>query len=262
MSRLEGRIILVVGATGGIGARTARHLAAEGACVHLAARDGDATKALRDDIEADGGAARAYAVDATEAHAVRELVDAVSADTGRVDGLFHAVGQTPADLGYPARSEDVGLETFLRPQRVILGSAFLCAATAATSMVQQGGGSVVLLSASLGGLAVPHMAVLTATCGGIEAMARSLSAEYGPRGVRVNCVRADPMPETATIAETSARQARSSGVDVSQMSFVSSPLGRATTVADTASAVAFLLSDDSAGMTTQLVTVSGAALAG
>jgi len=107
------------------------------------------------------------------------------------------------------------------------------------------------------------MAALTATCGAIEAMTRSLAAEFGRGGVRVNCVRASEMPETRTIAETNAGMAGVLGMAPADLPAPppSVALGRSTTVADTAATVAFLASDLAAGTTAQVVDVTGHALA-
>ncbi|NDJ60854.1 MAG: SDR family oxidoreductase, partial [Chloroflexi bacterium] len=97
-----------------------------------------------------------------------------------------------------------------------------------------------------------HMAGITAACGAVEALARSLAGEFGPAGVRVNVVRGSGMPETRTIQETTAGQIDISG-QPPQMSLP--PLGRPITVAETAATAAFLMSDEASGMTGQVVTV-------
>ena len=255
--RLQSKHVLVFAATGAVGGGTARALAAEGADVWLSGRRADALEALRHEIEADGGRAHADVVDATEAHAVSVYVDRVAAEAGRVDAVFNAIGLPPAELGYPERSTTQGLERFLRPLQVIVGSSFLTARAAGAHMARQGSGSIVTLSATLSGLALPFMAGISAACGAVEAMKRSLTGELGPAGVRVNCVRATAMPETRTIQETSAGQAAILGISPEQMALPPIPRGRPISVAETAAAVAFLASDASSGMTGQVVNVCG-----
>ncbi len=259
---LEGKNVMVFAATGAIGGEAARTLAREGARVWLSGRDEVALQTLVEEISGDGGEASAEVVDATDPGQVSAYVDRVAGTAGRVDAAFNAIGMTPAQLGYPARSAELDFEVFLRPLRVILGSTFLTSRAVADRMVEQGGGSIVTLSATLGGLTIPYMAALSATCGGIEAMTRSLSAEFGPAGVRVNCVRGDAMPETSTIRETQAGTARILGIDPSEMQLPPGPLGRPIRISETAATVAFFASDASSGMTSQVVNVSGQALAG
>lgn len=262
---LDSKNALVFAATGAISSEVARTFAREGASVWLSGRDSDSLKELAESIEADGGTATAEVVDATDPKAVKNYVDRVAEQAGRIDAVFNGIGGRPADLGYPARSTDQDLAVFLRPLSIILGSTFLTSRTVAAHMVQQGSGSIVTLTASLSAITAANMAGISAACGAIEAMTRSLSGEFGPSGVRVNCVRGDAMPETITIQETTAGQARIAGIepDEMQLSAISqSPLGRPITVAETAATVAFLASDASSGMTSQILSVSGNALVG
>jgi NAD(P)-dependent dehydrogenase (short-subunit alcohol dehydrogenase family) len=258
-SLLSQKHVLVFAATGGVGRGVAATLAREGAHVWISARDPVRLAVLGHEI----GAAGAEVVDATDAAAVDAWVADVARRAGRVDAAFNAIGLPPAELGYPAPAAALDLEAFLRPARVIPGSSFLTARAAAGAMTATGGGSVVLLSASLSGITVPFMSALTAACGAVEAMTRSLAAEFGRDGVRVNCVRASQMPETTTIAETNAGIARLLGLAPEDLPAPppSVALGRDTTVADTAGTVAFLASDLARGTTAQVVDVTGHALA-
>lgn len=253
---LEDREIIVVAATGQIGGVTARTLAREGARVWASGRDAAAVARLVADVRAGGGRAEGDVLDATDPGEVDRYVASVAERAGRVDGVFNAIGLTPAELGYPAPLPALDIDAFMRPQRVILGSTFLTSRAAGGVMAQQGGGSIVTLSAALSGLAVPFMAALTATCGAIEAMTRSMAAELGTAGVRVNCVRGSAMPETTTIQETFAGTARILGFD--DPARMPPPPGGVLppiTVAQTAAAVAFLMSDAAAGTSAQVVDV-------
>jgi 3-oxoacyl-[acyl-carrier protein] reductase len=131
-------------------------------------------------------------------------------------------------------------------------------------MTAQGSGSIVTLSASISGSPVPWMAALTAACGAIEFMSRSLAVEFAPAGVRVNCVRGDAMPDTRTIPLTSAGMAAIAGVpvEVFAQQLPSPPLGRPVSALDTAHTVGFLLSDASAATSAQVVNVASRAMAG
>ncbi len=126
-------------------------------------------------------------------------------------------------------------------------------------MTAQGHGSIVTLSSSLSGLTTPFMAGISAACGGIEAMTRSLAGEYGPAGVRVNCVRANAMPETRTIQETGAQMAKTLGA-VSMIPEDHSLLKRPISVADTAAAVIHLASDSTRMVTAQVINICGGVL--
>lgn len=256
---LAGKHILVFAASGAIAGEVARTFAKEGAHVWLSARNPQAVEALAAEIEAVGGKVNADVVDATDPTAVEEYVERVVSNVGQVHGVFNGIGGRPEDLGYPDFSTTQSLEHFMRPLNIILGSQFLTARTVGKYMIQQGHGVIVTLSATLSGTTAVYMTGISAACGAIEAMTRALAGEFGPHGIRVNCVRGSAMPETRTIQETIAGQMRLS--DKAPMMGLP-PLGRPITVAETATTAAFLASDLASGMTGQVVTVCGGAFVG
>ena len=244
--------VLVFAASGAVAGAVARTCAAQGATVWASARRGEAAEELAAEIVGTGGRAHAAEVDATDAEAVARHVGEVVDRAGGVDAVFNGIGGRPADLRYPARLADLDLDGFLTPLRVIVGSQFLTSRAAGLAMAERGHGSVVTLSATLSGMAAAHMANLSAACGAVEALTRSLAGELGPSGIRVNCVRAGAMPETRTIAETGAGQAAITGA---APDFGLPPLRRPVTLAETAATAAFLASDLSGGTTGQTLTV-------
>lgn len=255
---LASKHALVFAATGGIGSEVARTFAREGAHVWLSGRDAARLEALADEIRAAGGAATAETLDATDSAAISAYVDRVAASAGQIDVCFNAIGLPPTELGYPAESATQDRDQFMKPLEVILGSTFLTSRAAAAQMAHQGGGAIVTLSATLSGMTAGFMAGISATCGAIEALTRSLAGEFGHAGVRVNCVRGSAMIETRTIRETSAGLAALGYVQ--QM--VAPPLGRPITIGETAATAAFLASDLASGMTGQVVTVCAGAFVG
>jgi NAD(P)-dependent dehydrogenase (short-subunit alcohol dehydrogenase family) len=202
------------------------------------------------------GTAAALDPAAVDAH-----LAAIAADRG-LHGVVNAIGLPPVELGYPAVSDDLDPATFRKPFEVIVTSTFITARSGARIMGAADGGAVVTLSSSLTGGSFPHMASLTGACGAIEAMTRSLAGEYAPLGVRVNCVRADAMPETATIQQTGAGQAAIAGIAPEDFQLSPTPRGGPLSVAETAEAIAFLLSPAAAGIGSQVVTVADRAMAG
>lgn len=248
---LDNKQVLVFAATGAIGSGAARRFAQEGATVWLSGRNRAALETVAQGIADAGGKAHIDVVDATDAGAVSAYVERVAEQAGRIDAVFNAIGARPADLGYPEPSATTSLEHFMRPLEVILASTFLTSRTVGAQMVRQGGGAIVTLSATLSGMTAPFMAGISAACSAIEGMTRSLAGEFGPAGVRVNCVRGSGMPETRTIQETSAGY----GQLGYGMPMTLPPLGRPITVAETAAAAAFLASDAASGMTGQVITV-------
>ena len=154
----------------------------------LSARRGDAVKQLAEEINGSGGQAHAQEVDALSPDAVEAYLATIAA-TATVDIVFNGIGVAPTESGYPARSLDQELDSFLGPMRMTVGSQFLTAREAARHMSKRGTGSIVLISSALSRLSIPHQAGTSAASAAVEAMTRSLAAEFGPSGIRVNCVR-------------------------------------------------------------------------
>lgn len=255
--QLEDKQALVFAATGAIGSEVAKTFAREGAHVWLSGRDVTALEGLVAEIKAAGGNARCDIVDATDEAAVTAYVTRVAGTAGRIDVVFNAIGGRPADLGYPEEATVSTVEQFMRPLNVIVGSTFLTSKVVGAKMIEQGGGSIVTLTSTLSVMTAPYMAGISAASAAIEGLTRSLAGEFGPAGVRVNCVRGNGMPETRTIQETGAGYVRIRPEQGPQM--VPPPLGRPITVAETAKTAVFLASDASSGLTGQIITVSAGA---
>ncbi|MBW4582561.1 MAG: SDR family oxidoreductase [Tildeniella nuda ZEHNDER 1965/U140] len=256
---LSSKNVLVFAATGAIGSEVARKFAREGAQVWVSGRNAEALEKLVSQITDAGGTAKADVVDATDPATVSDYVTRIAATAGSLDAVFNGIGGRPVDLGYPEPATTVALSQFLKPLQIILGSTFLTSRTVGAQMMQQGSGAIVTLSATLSSMTAANMAGISATCGAIEAMTRSLAGEFGRAGVRVNCVRGSAMPETRTIQETMAGQIQIFG-EMPPMSLP--PLGRPISVAETAATAAFLASDAASGMTGQVVTVCAGAFVG
>lgn len=255
---LTGKHIAIFAATGAIAGEVARQSAAAGAHVDLSGRDAHALDTLASQITESGGSTSVAVVDATDPAAVDAYVDRLAANGG-IDAVFNGIGPRAAEAHYATPSDVISLDRFLFPFDLIVGSTFLTSRATARHMTAQGHGSIITLSASLSGLTTPFMAGISAACGGIEAMTRSLAGEYGPAGVRVNCVRANAMPETRTIQETGAQMAQNLGIDM-MMSPAVSPLRQPVSIADTAAAVIHLASDSSRMVTAQVLNVCGGVL--
>lgn len=252
---LQGKEVVIFAATGAIGSGTARAVAGAGGRVWLSGRSQKALDALTTEIRAAGGEAEAEVVDATEERAVEAYVQRVGERAGKIDGTFNAIGGRPAELGYPAPAASTTLTDFMRPLNTILLSTFLTSRVVGRVMAQQKQGSIVTLTATLSRMTAPFMAGISATCSAVEGLTRSLAGEFGPAGVRVNCVRGNGMPETRTIQETVAGY-----IELGYAIPMSlPPLGRPITVAETAAAVVFLLSDAASGITGHITTVSAGA---
>ena len=256
---LQNKNALILGAGGAIGSAVARRLTAEGAHVFLAGRTESVLESLAAELDAPW-----ERVDGTDEAAVSAWVDRVAREAGGIDVMFNAIGPRPidADYDYATPSTTIPYGRFTLPLNVIVGSQFLTARAVARHMVPRGRGAIVFLSASLTGQFIPFMSGITAACGAVEALSRTLATEFGPAGVRVNCVRAGGMPETRTIAETTANMAATMGVqtDEAARSTATNVLRRPLRVEETAATVAWVASDLASGVAGQVVNVCAGAI--
>ncbi|WDF32758.1 SDR family NAD(P)-dependent oxidoreductase [Arthrobacter agilis] len=182
---LGGRTALVTGATSGIGAAIARTLAAAGATVLVTGRSEARGRELVQEIDDDGGRARFLAVDLGGSYAgLRAFAaEATALLGGRIDILVNNAGIYPApttpDLA------DADLDAMLA---VNVRAPHVLATEILPAMAQRGSGVVVNVGSWMASVGNPFAAMYTATKAAVEQLTRSWSAEFGPRGVRVNTV--------------------------------------------------------------------------
>lgn len=177
-TELEGRVALVVGATGTIGSATVRLLDAAGASVALAGRDRERLEALA----ATCRRASTHVVDARDVDAVDELVGSVVSTHGRLDAATSLVGSLllkPAHLTSAGDWADVIATN--------LTSAFALVRAAAPAMRGEGG-AIVLASTAAARVGLANHEAIAAAKAGVEGLVRSAAATYGARGIRVNAV--------------------------------------------------------------------------
>jgi NAD(P)-dependent dehydrogenase (short-subunit alcohol dehydrogenase family) len=260
------RNVVVFAATGAVGAAVAAAEAVAGTRLWLSARDLGKLEALAAELTARGARVEVARVDATDQGAVDRYVDgiaeAVRAQGERIDAGFNGIGLTAAEGGYPSRTADTDVAVFARPLDTILRSAFITTRALGRVMMAQGHGAIVLVTSALAGSQMPWMAGLTATSAAIEGLVRTLAAEFGVAGVRVNCVRADAMPETPSIARTGAA-AEANGITREAFGrYVGlSLLGRPNSARQTAALISFLLSDVADAVTYQTFNAAARPLA-
>lgn len=185
-------VAVITGGGGGLGRAAAVALAERGFAVAVTGRTAATLEETVRAVEARGGRALALARDAADEEHVGRLF-AAAAELGACEILLHGA----ATHGTPMRLADVPLEEWERVIPTNLRSTFLCARAALRRMLPRGRGSIVLVASAgiLRGfpLAAPYAATKSALVG----FARTLAAEVGPEGVRVNVLTPGAMPETA-----------------------------------------------------------------
>jgi NAD(P)-dependent dehydrogenase (short-subunit alcohol dehydrogenase family) len=232
-------VMLVVGASGGVGSATARLLCERAFRLHLAARGSERIQALASELEA-----TAHSVDATSFAEMDALVDAVLAQEGRLDGIACCVGSIV--LAPVQRVEE---SLFAETLALNLKSAFATVRSAARAM-RSGGGSVVLLSSAAARVGLPNHELIAAAKAGVIGLTLSAAASQAPRGLRVNAV-APGLLRTALSAPLLKSEANE------KASIAMHPLGRLGEPEDAARAIAWLLDPEQSWITGQVLCVDG-----
>ena len=180
--RLDGKVVLVTGASSGFGARFCRIAAAAGAKVALAARRADRLASLAAELPD----ALPVECDLTaDAERVR-LVDAVVERYGRVDVLVNNAGMSDA----PDAAEDAGIDNFRAVVELNLNACFHLAGLCARHMITAGGGSIIMVGSvhSLNGSAPNKQAAYVASKHAVLGLTRELALQWARQGVRVNTI--------------------------------------------------------------------------
>jgi NAD(P)-dependent dehydrogenase (short-subunit alcohol dehydrogenase family) len=168
----------------GNGSASALMLARAGARVALLDNRLDAARETRRLVDEEGGVAEAYECDVADEQSVIAAVDAVQRDLGRPTVLVNNVGLA----GPPGTAVDVDLERWDTGMQVNVKSMVLTSRAIVPLMVEAGGGSIVNMSSGAG-LLGGHPALLYATSkGAVVQMTRTMAAQHGLDGVRVNCI--------------------------------------------------------------------------
>ena len=244
---LAGKVAVVTGGSGGIGAATCRLLAANGARVAVNGRDQAKIQAVVDAIDADGGEAIGVTGDCTDLAAVERLRQQVEHDLGPAEVLAAFVGGGRARPGPIA---DVSVEDWRSTVDGSLTATFLTLKSFLPGMIQRGRGAILTMASSaarLPGLGAP--APYVAAKAGVVMLTRQVASEVGRHGVRVNCLAPHTIltEQIQRVAPQAWREKMAAAI----------PLGRLGTPEDVALAAVFLASDSAAWITGVTLDVAG-----
>ena len=246
MNRLHGKIALVTGASKGIGAAIAEHMAAEGAAVVVNYASSKAgAEAVVDRITKSGGKAVAVQADVSKPQDIQRLLVETKKAFGRLDILVNNAGVYDF-----APLEAITPEHFHKHYNLnVLG--LLLTTQAAVKLFGPEGGSIVNLSSVVVTLAPPASSVYSGSKAAVDAITRSLAKELGPRKIRVNAINPG-LVETEGV--------HSAGIDESDFRKqveAQTPLSRIGQPDDIAPAAVFLASPESSWITGETLYISG-----
>ncbi len=242
---LDGQIVLVTGASRGIGEGLCEALAAAGAVVAVTARRLADAEAVAAPIVAAGGVATAHSLDVTDLGSIDAAVAEVIDRHGRLDVLVANAG-----LGDNAPALEVTEDHWDSMMDVNLKGLFFTAQACARSMVAQGSGRIVAMSSQASVVGIPNHAAYSASKGGVNQLVRVLALEWGPLGVTVNAVAPTFIYTPGTAERLDDPEFLASVVD-------RIPVGHVGQIKDVAGAVVYLASEAGAMVNGSILTVDG-----
>ncbi len=242
-SQLDGRTAIVTGAGRGIGAAIAAALDAAGARVALVARSADQLQATANGLHNDPVVIAAdLGTPDGPATAVATAADAFG---GRIDVLVNNAG-----IGLRKESETLTVDELDEVWNVNVRSALLATVAVLPTMLAAGAGSIISISSISGLRGAPRRAVYAASKAALDGMTRSLAMEYGPRGIRANCV-------APGVVETEMWTANLAKPGVADAVLGVIPTRRVSTAEEVADTVVFLASDASRAITGEVISADG-----
>lgn len=246
MKKLEGKIAVVTGASKGIGASIAKHLAAEGAAVvvnYSSSKEG--ADRVVDEIVSNGGKAIALQANVAKQAEIEHLFSETQKAFGKLDILVNNAG-----IYEFSPLENITEEHFYKQFDLnVLG--LILTSQQGVKLFGPEGGSIINISSVVSTLAPPNASVYSATKAAVDAITKSLAKELGSRHIRVNSINPGMVETegtyTAGIAESEGRK----------QTEAQTPLGRIGQPQDIAPAVVFLASSDSGWITGETLYISG-----
>jgi len=196
-NNIAGKVVVITGASSGLGEAAARLLSAQGATVVLGARRSDRLQSLADELNGSGGKALAVATDVTHRNQVKRLVDTAAQKFGRVDVMINNAGIMPR-----APLERLTIDDWDRTIDVNIKGVLYGIAAALPHMKKQKSGHMIFVSSVAGHKIGPDFAVYAATKHAVRALAEGFRQEVKPYNIRTTIISpgavATELPDSVT----------------------------------------------------------------
>ena len=243
--RLEGRIAIVTGGAGGIGAATSLRLAAEGAAVAVCDLDLDRARAVAADAGGEG-----YVMDVRSTESIRAAVGAIERDLGPVGVLVNNAG-LGVDLFLTKTTEEMWDESLA----VNLRGTIAVTHAVITGMHERGGGAIVNVASEAGRLGSPGTPIYSAAKAGVIGFTKAVARESARYSVRCNAVA--PGPIETDMLNAAPKWLGELGLRMKEGMISGTAMKRSGAPEEVASVIAFLASDDASYVTGETIGVSG-----
>ena len=245
MSKLDGKVAVIIGATSGMGEAIARLFAKEGALVVFAGRRNNLGTKIAEEIRSKGGIALFVRTDATDEEQVQNLFDVIKKTYGRLDIAVNALGSNRANLvkNTPAQDFDFIFKTNVY-------SVIYCMKREINMMLSSGSGVIVNISSISSIVVNNYQGPYCASKAGIDILTKCAAQEVGPRGIRVCTI-------NPGLIATDLTKKFTQRPDVMDDFMYKVPLRRVGTTDDIAKAALFLCSDDASYITASSLFVDG-----
>ncbi|WTL29370.1 glucose 1-dehydrogenase [Nocardia sp. NBC_01503] len=246
-SRFAAKVVLITGATSGVGAAVARRIAAEGGAVVLGARGKEAGDRIAEEIRSAGGRALFVPTDVTAEQDVARLTDAAVGEFGRLDGAFNNAGAINA-FGPVQDIDEAGWRADLE---LNLTAVYYGLRHQIPALTASGGGAILNNASQLGVVGMGSVAPYVAAKHGVIGLSRAVALENADQGIRVNAL------VSGAVDTPAYRNSMGSTPEGKAMVAALHPIGRIAQPEEIAAFCAYLLSDEASFITGAALTADG-----